>query len=152
MSQAATIEERFKKPLYLVAKCMQMAEIPLLIMRAADHVQFVDSASCLMGGTVVYTSQEDFIDQALASFSKDDYLFAIVDQPLGGQSHRLVHGYLLARDITDPDSSQLEHYFGADAPNEKHRLILVVDQTVFKNHEAVTKRQMQELCTVIADS
>jgi hypothetical protein len=44
MTQPVDIEERFRRPLYSVAKCVEMSEIPLLIMQSGDHGAFAESA------------------------------------------------------------------------------------------------------------
>ncbi len=152
MGQPPKVDDRFLKPLYLVAKAVKMSEIPLLVMRASDCVVFLDQASQAMGGTVIYASQPQFVDQALASMAEPDYLFVVIDQPLGTEPYRFVHAYLSARDIMGADPSEFAGGFNAEPPHPEHRMILLIDQLVFNRQESRTQRELRELCTVVAVS
>jgi hypothetical protein len=146
------LDERFLQPVESMARAMEMAEVPLLVMRASDHAAFVDQVVAMLGGTVIYTSQSDFVAQMLASMKSFDHLFALIDTPLTQKTYDLVRAYLAARDIMGADNSQLAAGFNAPPPDAKHRLILVVDRSVFDRHAESEKRALAEFCTVIAVS
>jgi Flp pilus assembly protein TadD len=149
MDENVKIDERFRRAFYGVAKAAMMAEIPLLVMRASDHAAFIDQAAAVLGGTVVYTSQCDFVKQMLASMTNFDYLFALIDEPLEPTPYKLILAYLAARDIMGADLSALANQFNAAAPHPQHRLILIVNCEVFDRHDSHALNKLARLCTVV---
>lgn len=152
MSQRISIEERFVRPFYEVTKALQMGEIPLLVMPTGEQLGFVNQLSSAVGGTVVYTTQVDFVEQLLDSMVRSDYFLAIADQPIAGRSYHLVRAYLAARDIEEADSSLLANEFRADAPHPQHRLILIMDRGVLNRHGSHERQELMKICTMIAAS
>jgi hypothetical protein len=150
MGENVNIESRFLQPFYSAANAMQMAEVPLLIAQNEDHTRLVDQMSAALGGTVLYSSQPDLVNQALASLRGVDYLFIIIDRPLAGKAHDLVRAYLAARDIMGADPSALKEKFGAKPPHADHRLVLAVGRRVFNLQPDPDRRHLAEFCTVIA--
>jgi hypothetical protein len=129
-----------------------MSEVPLLLMHANDHVTFVEQVSNALGGTVIYASQSDFVEQALATLEEPNYLLVVIDQPLVKRAYKLVHAYLIARDIMGADMSALVDGFNVVDLHPRHRMALIVDQAVLGRHENTAQSQLRDLCTVIAVS
>jgi hypothetical protein len=152
MAGNVKIDERFLEPLESMMLAMEMSEVPLLVMQGGDSAVFADQAAAAMGGTVVYTSQPDFVKQTLASITGFDYLWAVIDEPLTGKPYQLIRAYLAARDILGADPSALAGPFHAAGPHPEHRLILFVDRTVFDRQPPAERRELAELCRVIAMS
>jgi hypothetical protein len=152
MGQSITISDRFKKPLYSMAKAFEMAEVPLLFMSRGDQAAFIEEISPAFGRvTLVYSSQNDFGQQLRASLPTFDYLLVAIDQPLQGRAFELVRGYLEVRDVMGADGTRLAQ-LGMPAPDGKHRMALFVDRATFANHDAPSQRTLAELCTRIAIS
>ena len=152
MAENVKIDDRFLEPFESVGIALETAQIPLLFIRASDQAAFVDQAATALGGTVIFTSQADFVEQMLASMAGFDYLFAVINEPLGSKPFNLIRGYLAARDIMGADLSAQAAQFSADLPHEQHRLILMVDRKVFDRHDHSQQQQLAELCMIIAVS
>jgi hypothetical protein len=149
MSNDVKLDERFLEPVESMGLALETAQVPLIIASANDLVAFVEQVASLLGGTVVYTSQPDFVEQMLASMRGFDYLFAVIDRPLAQTPKKMIRAYLDARDLISPNRSALADGFGAEAPDPKHRLILLIDRAVFDRHDDDEKRALAERCTVI---
>lgn len=144
------IESRFLRTVESMARAMEMAEVPMLIFVGPTLDDYVDQASAALGGTVVYTSQNDFLSQVLASLRQPAHLFVVVDQPLSGRSFELIHACLMARDVMGADPSELSGGFGSPPPHADHRLILLLEQATLLSHSVQHQRVLLELSTRIA--
>ena len=152
MGRDIPISAKFIEPLHSLAKCFEMAEVPLLFMARGDQSAFIEEISPAFGTvTLLYSSQSDFGQQLRASLPTFDYLLVVIDQPLAGRTFELVRGYLEIRDIMGADGTRLAQ-LGMPAPAENHRLALFVDRATFANHDASSQRTLAELCTRIAVS
>ena len=149
MSNGVKLDERFLQPVESMGIALEVAHIPLIMAAANDQVAFAEQVASLLGGTVVYTSQPDFVEQMLASIIGFDYLFAVIDKPLMQIPKKMIHAYLDARDSMGPILSPLADGFGAEAPHPEHRLILLVDRAVFDRHDDDEQRWLAERCTII---
>jgi hypothetical protein len=152
MGQNVAIRESFKKPLYSMAKCFEMAEVPLLFMSRADQSAFIEEISPALGSvTLLYSSQSDFEAQVRASLPTFDYLMVVIDEPLKARPLEVVRGYLEARDVLEADTSRLAQ-MRLPAPAKEHRIALFVDRATFGEHDAASQRVLAELSTRIAFS
>jgi hypothetical protein len=149
MNQDVAIDATLKQPFYLMAKALDMAEIPFLIFTGTRRALFVEQASALLSATVLYTSQKRFEEQMQASLPNEEYLFVLVDQPLAKEAYRLIHCYLAARDVMGADNSELET-LSVEPPAARHRLALIADRPDFEAQHASVQRQLSEMCTLIA--
>ena len=149
MVENVKIDSRFREPFESAALAMETTQIPLLIAQSDNHVRLVDQMSATLGGTVLYSSQPDFVNQALASLRRSDALFVIIDKPLAGKPNDFVRAYLAARDIMGADPSVLKQKFGANPPHADHRLVLAVSRRVFNLHSEPDQRHLAEFCMVI---
>jgi hypothetical protein len=149
MAENVKIDESFLEPLESMLLELELARTPLVFVRANDHTTFVSQIVAALGGTVVYTSQFDFVQQMLVNMTEADHLFAVIDEPLPPKAYKLIRSYLAARDVVGADLSALANEFNAGAPHPQHRLILVVDGEVFGRHGSHEQQELATLCTVI---
>jgi hypothetical protein len=149
MGENRAIDAKLAGPLYSMTKALSMAETPLLFCSGPDRRLLVEQASAILNATVVYSSQQDFEAQLLASLLNDKYLFVVIDRPLTPVAYRLIHGYLAARDVMGADDSLLAE-LGVEMTAAGHRLVLLTDRATFASHPATEQRRLLELCTCIA--
>lgn len=148
MSGAPQIDQAFLEPLESALLALETRQVPLLIFAGAKMRRFVDQVSDALGATAMYTSQDDFEAQCRSSFRADDTLLILVDKPLAGKSLEIVYAYLSARDIMGADRSQLAK-LGLPALADGHRMMILIDKTVFDRHDASVQSRLAEFCTVI---
>jgi hypothetical protein len=147
MSKQPNLDERFKKPLYSMAKAIEMREVPLLVMSEADQWAFVAQATALLGGTVVYAAAQDAAQQILSSIVQRDYLFLIIEESLGKEVFNLIRYYLEARDVLGDVDTFLAQKYAAYPIHADHRLIQLIDREVLQQQPA--QHSLLKLSTVI---
>lgn len=146
------IDESFLEPFESMVLVLETGQVPLLVMRGSDLAAFADQAVEALGGTLVYTSQPDFVKQMLGSMTAFDYLFAVIDEPLGPEPYALIRAYLAVRDRKGADPAVLAAHFSSGAPHAEHRLILLVEREILGRHGPQQRRELAELCTVTVAS
>ncbi len=152
MSEQPNLDERFKPPMYLMMKAIKMKEFPLLVMPEADQWAFCTQVSALIGGTVVYTTAGDAVQQVLSNIVQRDYLFLIIEESLEGELYRLVRYYLETRDNWGTADAILAQKYQAYPIHSDHRLIQLVDRDVLQQQPEHVRRYLTKLSTVVAVS
>ena len=148
MGKSAPVDTRFLQPLESMAKGLEMAEVPLMLVAGNSLATFVEQASAVIGAAVIYTSQADFEAQFRASLPKFEYLFIVIDCTLTDRTYRLLYAYMLVRDVLGSDDSELKQ-LGLGAPHEKHRVVLFVDLKTFESLDSAQQETMSDFCTRI---
>jgi hypothetical protein len=151
MNNVPSIDNGFLAPLESAMLGLETGAIPLIVFAGANSRRFVAQVSAALGATAIYASQKDFEAQFRASLKREETLFVMVDQPLGGRALDLVNAYLAARDIMGADNSLLAK-LGSSPPLDGHRLTLLVEKAVLARHHVGTQQHLAEFCRVIGVS
>ena len=148
MNSTPKVDGNFLEPLESAMVALETNQVPLLIFVAANSRRFADQVSGALSAMQTYASQKDFEAHFHASLKASATLLIHIDQPLAGRSLLIVNAYLAARDIMGADNSQLAK-LGLPAPSAKHRVMLLVEKTVFERHDASIQSHLAEFCRSI---
>ena len=149
MEEDRKIDQRFAQPVYLLVKAFEMNEVPLLLFRNQNSFSFLEQASVIIRGQVIYASSDDAIDQLLALLVSAGYIFFVIDGELSDQVYDVVSYYLHMRDPAAEWKPELERRYQDFPIDSENRLALVSELDTLKAQRPERQRYLQQLSTMI---
>lgn len=150
MDENQDIDQRFRRPMYLLVKALEMSEVPLLLFNNQDSFPFLEQVAGILDGQVIYASSGDATDQLLSLLGSARYIFLVIDVDLNDQVYDAISYYLHMRDVTPGWEPELERRYQNHPINPKNRLTIVTELDILRAQRPERRRHLQELSTVIA--